>query len=188
MSTTIWVDQQRGTAVLVLDDPCFALGPAIAADTGEEAFEVMQYFVDALEGPADKMPTIELMNEWQTFLMAFHGTIQVPTEVAEAIAADNEARLAAGMNGQDPAAGLEVGPSSPLPDPDPDPDDDDDEPAAEQLLGEHQAQAAAAIDEAADKPPICWACSGKGELVIEGKGYPCGTCDGKGVLEAEATA
>lgn len=87
MSYSIFVDEHRGAAMLVCDEPLYGLGPAVVADDTAEATEFLQAFVDALEGEPDEMPTIQLWTQWSTFLMAFHGMISAPTADEGAAAA-----------------------------------------------------------------------------------------------------
>ena len=75
MSTHIFVDPHRNAAVLMSDEPLYALGPAIVADDPNEAVDALEAFVAALEAPADTMPTIRLMTEWTGFLAALHGLV-----------------------------------------------------------------------------------------------------------------
>lgn len=70
MTASVFTDPVRGAAILVSDEPLFALGPILVADEIEEAMEGMAAFVAALgEDPSD-IPTIRLMIEWQGFLAA----------------------------------------------------------------------------------------------------------------------
>ena len=70
MTASVFTDPIRGAAILVSDEPLFALGPILVADEVEEAMEGMAAFVAALgEDPSD-IPTIRLMIEWQGFLAA----------------------------------------------------------------------------------------------------------------------
>lgn len=75
----------RGAALLVCDDPVFALGPILVADEIEEAMEGMTAFIAALGEDPSEMPTIRLMIEWQGFLAAITpGPLGILPETQEA--------------------------------------------------------------------------------------------------------
>lgn len=84
MTASVFTDLQRGAALLVSDDPIYALGPVMVADDIEEAIEAMMAFIAALERDPSEMPTIALMVEWQGFLGAITGTVvAVPLDAQE---------------------------------------------------------------------------------------------------------
>ena len=84
MSTSVFTDPIRGAAILVSDDPMYALGPVLVADDINEATEAMLAFVAALEVDPSECPTIRLMVEWQGFLGALSGTVvAVPLDTQE---------------------------------------------------------------------------------------------------------
>lgn len=83
----------RGAALLVSDDPMYALGPILVADDVEEAMEGMLAFIAALEADPSEMPTIRLMVEWQGFLGAITGTVvAVPLGAQESQSGDPSAQ------------------------------------------------------------------------------------------------
>lgn len=186
MTATIIVDTNRAVAALVMDDPFFALGPAVAADEPDEAQELLQTFVDNLDGDPSQMPTIELMNQWQSFLMAFHGVIQVPAEVAaersQQPAGEPETPSPgpeAGEPPMDPQNGADAsGQASPVSAPD---SEAGASPASEPTTPTPDNLPAPAAGEVE-----CFVCRGAGFLEIEGQEYECKTCNGSGSVPAPA--
>lgn len=186
MSHSIAVDPHRNMAVLVMDEPLFGLGPAVVADDPDEAQELLQTFVANLGAEPSQMPTLELMNEWQSFLIAFHGYLQVPAEVAA-------------QQAQEPA----TPPPDPEPDPEPTQAPGDPQTAADAATPTETAPAASPGDSAGDasSPPTepepdglpndgdwvrCFACGGDKTIEIDGERFACGTCGGRGYLPAQA--
>ena len=184
MSHTIAVDPHRNMAILVMDEPTFAMGPVVVGDDPEEAQEVLQTFVEHLGRAPEQLPTIELMNEWQSFLMAFHGVIQVPQEVADAQAAAESPQQPPGAP-EPPAPEGEADPTSgPPADEQVSPAT---QPAAEDSAGSASPTGGDSTPQTSDPASPdqqCFACGGAGQHVIEGQEYTCQTCGGTGKLPA----
>lgn len=206
MSCSIFIDPDRQAAILVSDDPIYALGPVIVADDALEASEAMEAFLAALERPADEIPTIALMTEWQGFLGAVSGAvITLPESAPEP---SEEARLAATEVGivetpepdTAPQDGAEAPPADgagdgvtgedgavagPKPLPDEEPDEDEDEELAAAEVDQHLQEARAeGRTPAARGESECWACGGDGKLEIAGAEQECNLCQGTGKLPA----
>lgn len=187
MSFSIMLDPHRSMAALVMDDPLFALGPVVVSDEPEEAQELLQTFVDNLEADPSRMPTLELMNEWQSFLIAFHGYLQRPADAPPV-----EPQEAAGgdpgtPDGETPAPDVadpqNGGPASePAPPVTP---SSSEAPAgsASQTIGDSSTQTPTLND----GEQVCFACNGEGSFEIGGEQYDCRTCGGSGKLPAAAS-
>lgn len=182
MSHTIAVDPHRNMAILVMDEPLFGLGPAVVADDPEEAQELLQTFVANLGAEPDKMPTIELMNEWQSFLIAFHGVLQVPAEIA-AERPQEAAGAPAAPEPEGTPAPEQADPSSELPAGEPGSSATPPEPGASagdaSQTGEDSTHSPS---DTGGEGQVCFACGGAGKHVIEGQDYTCQTCGGTGQL------
>lgn len=206
MSHSIFIDQDRNAAILVNDDPIFALGPIIVADDPAEAAEALEGFLGALGDPPEQMPTIRLMTEWQGFLMALHGTILGDPEAAPPAGSpapmglDDESPTE-GVSGPEtagespePAEETDIGPGpeadavshEPRPIPDDDHDDDDDQELVDVDPDElHQRIGNVPGGTPAQRGQVeCWACGGVGHVDIAGEQQSCQLCGGTGRLAA----
>lgn len=207
MSWSIFVDTERCAAILVNDEPLFALGPAVIADEPEEAAQVLEMFCGAFDGEVDEAPTIRLMTEWAAFLTVIFRPEAVGLHVPPEPAGGDE--LPEGMFGSgDPVDGLQVaggdaqgsteedgpGPGSsdaqeldgPLPIGDDiiddDEEDDEDDPGPD--LSERLAHVPNGTP--AQRGQVeCWACGGLGSVKLGKEDSTCTVCEGSGrVLSA----
>lgn len=209
MAVHIFTDPNRGAAILVSDEPMYALGPVIVADDVNEAADALDAFVANLEAPADEMPTVRLMTEWTGFLAALHGLVmgEGGQLVDQSAGADPVmADLATGQDkgrGPDhpapPAPEVGAGRNGDVADPQAPPE------AAQEAAGADEADEA---DQEADVTPDelsdrlahvpggtprqrgeveCWNCGGTGEVQLLGDTTSCGVCQGTGRVQS-ATA
>ena len=206
MSTSVFVDPLRNAAVLVSDDPPFALGPLIVADTTDEALEAMMAFVQALEEAPDKISTIQLMIEWHGFLGALSGEVVALSGAAQETAPDDGSEQGA-QTPEDPgpdSTGPEDAPGDPFdddgradqrpfvvaepkagppvigPDGDDDADEDQDDDDAAELHDRLQHIPGGTPAQRGEQE--CFACDGTGHP----PGQPettCNLCDGTGKIE-----
>lgn len=206
MTASVFTDPLRKAALLVSDEPIYALGPVMVADDLDEATEAMLSFVAALERDPSEMPTIALMVEWQGFLGAITGTVVGIPTTAQETPGDAESPPAGESSPETP-----TGPTSPhdgsqdaagsLPgdlrvsegltdseleqvaagiDPDPEPDDDDDD-EEELNVGERLAQIPGGTPRQRGKIE-CFACQGTGHSLTNPQDT-CNLCHGEGKID-----
>lgn len=209
MTVSIFVDEGRAAAILMSDDPLYALGPAIVADDVNEAADALQAFVDALEAPADEMPTVRLMTEWTGFLAALHGLVMGDGGELVDQSAGADPVMADLATGQDkgrgpdhpapPAPEVGAGRNGDTADPQAPPEAAQGAPGGDEPAEDDQ-EADVTPDELADRlahvpggtprqrgEVECWNCGGTGEVQLLGNTTSCGVCQGTGRVES-ATA
>ena len=184
MSWRIITDEATQTAALISDDPLYALGPVIEADTPSEAHEAVEAFATACDPPPDQQPTIRLMAEWQSYVQYLAELQQQAIPSAQATANAIVVAAEAPESHSDPGA-----PSGP----EDAPDDGytlDDAAADAEAAGDHGAAAAIRAHANGDPGPItgqqqvCWCCGGSGKLNLAGTQTDCNVCQGSGLVEA----
>ena len=212
MTASIFTDPLRGAAILVSDDPIYALGPVLVADELDEATEAMMAFIAALEEDPSEMPTIRLMIEWQGFLGAITpGPLGVPggqetgqeaTEATTAGGSSPEPQVGRTPpdDGSEDAGeslpadlrvseGLDVDQLATVAqglDPDPEPEDEQDDPD-ELDLKERLASVPGGTPRQRGLVE-CFACQGTGHAIGQPENE-CNLCHGEGkILEPEPVA
>lgn len=176
MTWRILTDDPSYFAVLVSDDPFYALGPALESDGDGEAYEALSAFAAACDPPPDQMPTVQLITEWQSFVQAL-AAMQL-----DALQGDQEGRSdpfapIPGQTSIDEAAALSGPESAPGMPPDHavEPWSEDHATAAEAAAaGDVHAQEAVAQSPA--PPPDCWRCGGTKLETVAGVQVPCSIC------------
>lgn len=172
------------TAVLVADDPLYALGPVIVGDLPGEAREAMDAFTAGLDTPADEQPTIALMVQWRSFIEAL-AELQLaasgaasPPEPADQATADPTPETPSQGSPQPPQGVSGVTPG---------------QTTVDEQIAAVDAQAGSdggGGDQSADRAfqrataPVCWSCGGSGRLNLAGEEHTCNVCDGSGRLAA----
>ena len=182
MTWRIIKDEASQTAALVSDDPLYALGPVIEADTADEAAEAIEAFAVACDPSPDEQPTIRLMAEWQSY-------VQYLAELQQRALTDPQ-EAAAGDPGPDPDQmsvddflAEERAQDAPPPDPTgAGGTTQSDAPAAGNGPPPIASGASDPPAPAPDDAPDCWCCGGAGSLHIAGQDQECNVCHGKGRL------
>lgn len=186
MSWRVVVDNVTSTAVLVCDDPLYALGPVIEADSANEAFEAVAAFAEACDPPPDQQPTIRLMAEWQSYVQYLAGLQQQALTAAQGSpdgqlepwsaehATADEAAAAGDTTAQEAIAMSEMS------------DPTSESTNAGPPTGPAGNGVASGSEPIAGQQQVCWCCGGSGKLNLAGTQTDCNVCQGSGQVEAVA--